>query len=40
MKAITAYSKKDNIRDSIEEIKQQIGDFDIRFLLFFCITFA
>ncbi|MBS3771470.1 MAG: FIST C-terminal domain-containing protein [Bacteroidales bacterium] len=35
MKVKTAYSKKDTIKDSIEDIKQQIGDFDTRLLLFF-----
>lgn len=35
MKVKTAYSKKDKVKDAIEDIKQQIGDFDTRLLLFF-----
>ncbi|MGM0529992.1 MAG: FIST signal transduction protein [Bacteroidota bacterium] len=35
MKVKTAYSTKENIKDSVKDIKQQIGDFDTRLLLFF-----
>jgi hypothetical protein len=35
MKVKTAYSKKENVKDTIKDIKEQISNFDTRFLLFF-----